>query len=91
MLLSKEPPTRASNRRQVKRLLRQKYRLRRENANARSLRRALSREESRSELIARLTAEFAPVPVEDLADQHPGAKPGELVMLITRAWRQLRE
>jgi hypothetical protein len=33
MLLSKEPPTRASNRRQVKRLLRRKYRPKRENAN----------------------------------------------------------
>jgi hypothetical protein len=91
MLLSKEPPTRASNRRQVKRLVGENYRHKRESANARSLRRALSRDESYSELIARLAREFAPVPVLELAELHPHTRPRELVMLVTAAWRRLRE
>lgn len=48
MLLSKEPPSPmlAGGRRLVKRLVGQNYGPKRENANPRSLRRALSREES---------------------------------------------
>jgi hypothetical protein len=90
MLLGKEPPTLAGNRRPIKRLRRRKYRLEYKNANARSLRRALSREESREELIARLEREFAPVPVLELAELHPHSRPHELVMLVTASWRELR-
>jgi hypothetical protein len=91
MLSSKEPSPLTGGRRQVKRLVGQKYRHKRESANGRLLHRALSREESYSELIARLESEFAPVPVRDLVDQHPEAGPQQLVLLVTRAWRLLRE
>jgi hypothetical protein len=85
------PPSLAGDLRPSKRLRQTEYRSGHENTNARSLRRAISREESYLQLVTRLTREFAPIPVKDLVSQHPGATPHELVMMVTRAWRRLHE
>jgi hypothetical protein len=44
--------------------------------------------ESRSTLIDRLVYESAPVPVRRFAIQNPEATPQQLLMIVTRAWRQ---
>ena len=62
-----------------------------ESAKARSLHRALSREESYLELVARLAREFAPVPVFELAKLHPPIRPHEFILLVTAEWQRLKE